>query len=132
MRRPDLGDLAGLHEMLGEIRSPYPREAVRGILANALSGPDSIVLVAARGEQLLGFVAAEEQRAPIGWICVVLLARSRSRQAGNALYAQVERWAHRRGHRQIAGGYCGRQEAALMRRWGLRREWVWMVKDLED
>ena len=91
------------------IQTDRPEDGYGRFLVSQLSNPDSLVLVAERENEVLGYVFAEieptswmDLRGPCGFIHDIYVHESARRQgAGQALLRAAIAWAHSRGRSQV-------------------------------
>ena len=103
MREAGSGDVAAIARLLGQLGYPAGTEAVGGRLRAHLASPDDVLLVAQRGDEIVGLAAlhvsiALEYDGLAGKLSAIVVdERARSQGVGRQLVAAVEAEARRRG-----------------------------------
>ncbi len=118
-----------------------PEDGYGRFLVSQLANPDSLVLVAERGNEVLGYVFADieptswrDLRGPCGFIHDVYVHESARRQGtGEALVRAAIEWAHSRGMSQVVlWSKSGNDDAQrLFAKLGFRQTMIEMTLDGE-
>jgi GNAT superfamily N-acetyltransferase len=108
LRPPDPGDAKAIAGLLAELGYPATEAEAETQLAGVRAIPNSLVLVAAAGPEVVGLItshifASVHSRTPVAWITTLVVSPdAQGKGVGTMLLHEAERWAVENGVERIS------------------------------